>query len=372
MALPDPKTLPNILGADFREIEKRILSDPSLLKDFQSFHNLLPLNPQLNSLRYMQNNAYPKGSYNPQEREHIRRVLFENIDYIDPHALPNAYDKLFAVSFIDAFLWGPNGEWLGYVKSKDMQRDFERSPSGRYARSCRFILEVIEPDGNLLPLDSQTMSRYGYYNSVGTHLQIPIFARFEDYNVLHEWRRTFEYGHESCPHSLEVAGLFQNLCVNQEAYRQWTDAMKSNRYAFGYGCLRDSEDKFDPLGVLADINGVEWIWDESEGAYRVEMGDAYSLPASLFREMLSVSTQVPNPRVEKFLNLFPKLMDRCTSFEQVAQSMADVWNIIEGRTAGAREVANLKMGEVARVGDTYNPMRTELRGRFFDFSDDMR
>ena len=102
------------------------------------------------------------------------------------------------------------------------------------------------------------------------------------------------------------------------------------------------------------------------------MGEAYSLPASLFREMLSVSTQVPNPRVEKFLNLFPKLMDRCTSFEQVAQSMADVWNIIEGRTAGAREVANLKMGEVARVGDTYNPMRTELRGRFFDFSDDMR
>ena len=48
-----------------------------------------------------------------------------------------------------------------------------------------------------------------------------------------------------------------------ELKQQWIEALRSGKYQQTVECLRDA-DGYCCLGVLADIQGVEWIWEQGK------------------------------------------------------------------------------------------------------------
>lgn len=55
--------------------------------------------------------------------------------------------------------------------------------------------------------------------------------------------------------------------MNPEIKKAWVEALRSGRYKQARGKLKSRNGAMCCLGVLADLQGKEWVWQSNEGAY---------------------------------------------------------------------------------------------------------
>lgn len=73
----------------------------------------------------------------------------------------------------------------------------------------------------------------------------------------------------------EIAAVINTVVPDEMILLNWIGAMRSGDYNFGFGLMRSDEDSYDAFGVLAAISVVEWVWNETDGAWSVE-GQVYA------------------------------------------------------------------------------------------------
>lgn len=75
--------------------------------------------------------------------------------------------------------------------------------------------------------------------------------------------------------------------MDAEIKAKWVEALRSEKYVQGRGCLRDLEQNFCCLGVLCDIVSPEkWVPDTYIGGYRID--DNSGVPPVEFIEPLGL------------------------------------------------------------------------------------
>jgi hypothetical protein len=219
-------------------------------------------------------------------------------------------------------------------------------------------LELVGYDGDLIGwghkdfhhLFGQSFNPGFSYHQRG---HVPQLVRFSNYNDLVEYH-CYLHSNLGRANSVtipvhELAGLIQNLRPVQNAITEWMDALKKAKADYGFGCLHDGDGNMDPLGVLADTNGCEWVWDRREGAYKIKGGDAYTLPDKVLRSYLGVPDDVSERHVKDFQTTFPGMMDRCTTYQQVIDMLRNALDLIAFRLNDIRSWRN--HGGPLRVGD---------------------
>jgi hypothetical protein len=85
-----------------------------------------------------------------------------------------------------------------------------------------------------------------------------------------------------------LISAFNVLRPDNHVIETWIGALNSGAYQFGFGLLRDGEDRYDPMGVLAATQVVDWTWEESEGAWAFE-GSVDFLPGHVVVRLLGSS-----------------------------------------------------------------------------------
>jgi len=279
----------------------------------------------------------------------MRNVYRYHGQYIDPERPHSAYQRLFNPEFVDKFIWGPRGEFTGIVKDEDAVRQFNNSPTGKW-RQKHFTLHMKI---SLIPYEDELIE-WGdprFYQMFGQHNHYYTgsppchqLIQFENYRDLVEYHSFInqDYGRANGYTELvhELAGLLQNIRPMRSALTDWMDALKKTKATFGFGCLHDGEGNMDPLGVLADVNGCEWVWEKKEGAYKVKGGDAYSLPDKVLREYLGIPDDTLTRHVSEFQTRFPEIMDRYTTFNQVNADLLNALDLITWRLNDVRRMRN--------------------------------
>jgi hypothetical protein len=89
--------------------------------------------------------------------------------------------------------------------------------------------------------------------------------------------------------------------VKAELKQKWIDALRSGNYPQGQGCLKSPNLEYCCLGVLCDVLGLEWVYDQNRSSYGVK-GDHVSLvfnnlPFSL-RQKLMLSENHANQLID--------------------------------------------------------------------------
>jgi hypothetical protein len=82
-----------------------------------------------------------------------------------------------------------------------------------------------------------------------------------------------------------LVSSFNILSPDQVAIETWVGALRSGDFKFGFGVLRDGDDCYDPMGVLAATNLADWTWDENEGVWAVA-GKVDFLPDNMILRFL--------------------------------------------------------------------------------------
>lgn len=67
--------------------------------------------------------------------------------------------------------------------------------------------------------------------------------------------------------------------MDPELKQKWVDALRSGKYKQGEGLLRDKNDHYCCLGVLADVMGMEWCY--IRGRHSVEGSFTTELPSEI-------------------------------------------------------------------------------------------
>lgn len=138
-----------------------------------------------------------------------------------------------------------------------------------------------------------------------------------------------------------LAGSMAPLKFADDLMADWLKAMDSGRYKFGCGLLRDEADRYDPLGVLADINEVEWTFDDEEGAWAVD-GDVAALNTERMREFFGLQPRTTPGQIDRFERQLITLTDQSTKFSQIT-SVLRLATVISKKT---RDIAE----RVSRTG----------------------
>lgn len=111
--------------------------------------------------------------------------------------------------------------------------------------------------------------------------------------------------------------------------KEWVDALRSGNYKQGKGYLRSLDNKFDAMGVLLDISGVEWLEVPHVGlaGYNIPKFGGYCYDAGNNDKCygsLGVAT----------LKLMPGLYERCNDIVRLNdyedKSFEDIADYIEG------------------------------------------
>jgi hypothetical protein len=338
------------LLTNFFKNHKIDFDDPALFKDLYKPITQQLFDHRVDALTYSlrQTRSEYDARRTDEQKRRERDVYREVGSYIDPLRPKSAYDLLFNPEVIDKFLWGPHGEFIGFVKSAEMEQQFNRSPTGKMSVDRKFTLnmeiELIGYDGELIgwghPQFHQLFGMH-YNNYHGRRDHCPQLVRFSSYHEMVEYH-SYYHGDIGRANSItipvhELAGLIQNLRPVQNSITDWMNALGKAKADYGFGCLRDGEGNMDPLGVLADINGCEWVWDRREGAYKIKGGDAYTLPDKLLREYLGVPDDVAERHVKEFQTAIPGMVDRCTTYQQVIDMLRKALDLSAWRLNDLRE-----------------------------------
>lgn len=120
---------------------------------------------------------------------------------------------------------------------------------------------------------------------------------------------------------LEFAAFFQVLRPDEEAVTLWINTMASGDYRFGFGLLRSADDDYDPLGVLAALQGVDWTWDEQDEAWAYK-GSATTLNPFEFGKWLGIKAG-DYDWLSRFVESLAQLADQSPSFAAVCACLQE-------------------------------------------------
>lgn len=326
-------------------------NDPEIMKTlYQPSITQQIMDHRVDAMVYNLNGSRAQYDREAEEkrRRNARDVYAEYGQYIDIERPHSAYQRLLFPEMVDKFIWGPCGEFTGIIKDEEAIRQFQGSPTGKW-RHQHFTLHMKV---NLIPYED-TLIEWGdpnFYqhfsgpNRNGRMAHTNQLIQFENYRDLVEYHSFVnqDYGRERGYTELvyELAGLLQNIRPMRAALLDWMEALKKTKASFGFGCLHDGEGNMDPLGVLAEVNACEWVWDKTEGAYKVKGGDAYTLPDKMLRGYLGVPDDTLTRHVTEFQSRFPGIMDRYTTFKQVNADLQNAMDLITLRLNDVRRMRN--------------------------------
>lgn len=218
----------------------------------------------------------------------------------------------------EALFWGPGGEWTGLVVPPGFLRpsgrtiDLGERLSLRALRcvvNCRFWSRAHNRHAPYHPYDPNAMS--GRHEDV-----VASFDRYEDWRAWAEFVNP-EGDYYIGPSDSEEArsvGVFASVKPHERFLADWLAGLRNGGYAFGYGALRDFDDRFDALGVLAEVNDADWR--EGDDGYEIE-GDGLNLSPALVRRYLGLE-DVSEKTIEAFLDLVTAQSDGATSHRATA------------------------------------------------------
>lgn len=304
-------------------------------------------------------------------------VFRKHIDELNSDCLPIACDIPYDIELLADFFWGPNYEWTGYVVPEDAHAQFVKTLTGRSSirlpeGEFHFAVEVYIPHkGRFISMYEayRDHSMYFYNLNFGApshdNIGLPMLARFSSYETLVDFneRRTSYHSTlyrdraEASP-ALSLAGLLQNLHLNDAALTEWRTALADKKYQYGYGCLHAGDTVFDPLGVLADLNGCTWDWDEAEGAYKPQGADAYTLSEAQLREYLSLRKNASRRDICAFLTQFAALADQCCEHAQIAKLLEGAERVIQERRARVEHCRQTYKRSPMSIASFHDPSET--------------
>lgn len=216
--------------------------------------------------------------------------------YFQPEKLPVA-DIRYDPDFLGAFTWGPLGEWIGEGIIEEFRDKLVRRIGQRRDVSSRIsdrpTINEIETEFGFtaIPLD------HGY-----RYEKSPVIFSYADYKSMRSKQSDRTWGRTDDTESLDrfaasltFAGMIQRGYICLDRLDEWVSALKSTQYAAGFGALRSGDNRFDPFGVLAQINEVNWLWSDREGAYTIEgLRDPCRFDPELFAIYLKIDTKKVN------------------------------------------------------------------------------
>lgn len=293
----------------------------------------------------------------------VPKDLREAISYVegrvDPDSFPSTH-RFMTMEMMRSFIWGPHGEWTGIsatggeLASVKCYRAAEARgfEVGLSSRNIKIDLKrYVEPNFALKDVPGFTPDLF--YNQwtgygVQTVLSIPIaetarlsFHSYDDLASLLGTRgenSPMEHKMFGLRRGLELAGLLSLLCISPEKSLLWNSSLKTENYKLGFGVLRDSEDHFDLLGMLWDMNDGEWYWDDLNSGYAAEKdGDATAISAESLRKVLNIPNYVSDTAIDYFVSEFGKIVDTYDDFDHLKDDIEKAQALIDQRREMLRE-----------------------------------
>jgi len=120
----------------------------------------------------------------------------------------------------------------------------------------------------------------------------------------------------------ELAGKIVGIRFESHRLDHWLKQLREGSFKYGCGVLRDADDAFDPMGVLAEINDADWGYDTGEEAYTID-GEPMHLPVIRAREYLGIGPEVHTRTVMEFITAMGELADRLLSHQQFADALRE-------------------------------------------------
>ena len=140
---------------------------------------------------------------------------------------------------------------------------------------------------------------------------------------------------------LELASCLQMLKPDGEAMVLWLNTLASGDYAFGYGLLRSDADAYDPFGVLVDLNGGEWAWDDQDEAWAFA-GSAVTMNPVYLARWLGMQGDMVWQRT--FVDAVTRLADSSDGFLPVVETLRQALE--------AAKAARERLGDAYRLAHT--------------------
>uniref|UniRef100_A0AB74UNG2 Terminase large subunit n=1 Tax=Caulobacter phage BL57 TaxID=3348355 RepID=A0AB74UNG2_9VIRU len=361
---------------DMATLKKMLAIDRSSYRDFAQHYIGHYSGKSMRDYDYRSRARRTEAMYENQ----IKRLLPQGRPYWAylPDTPPNVEEVDRLASF---FIWGPRGEWTGLF-----------TPPGEILKDCRDYNDFYEI-GEAFGLDDRTYiyeQKSGHYHEhnpfqIGgrddfvppyaetTYSRAPDHYRFVDYEA---WERadrrltTIEARQNWHAHKVDmrIFGLFRSLRPDMALVNDWIAHLETGP-KFGFGVLRDAKDRYDPIGVLAMVNQVQWTWNQDEGAWST-FGSCYTVPAPIFGEWLGVEKasrygiDPADARLTKLMQLVTEIADGATSFKPVIQALREAQTaatIQQGRYDAFRAMLkerDLDKGGYDRYGDLLGLERT--------------
>lgn len=142
---------------------------------------------------------------------------------------------------------------------------------------------------------------------------------------------------------LEFSSALQFLKPDSEAMDLWLNTMAAGDYAFGYGLLRSADDAYDPFGVLVELNGGEWEWDDQDEAWAFA-GSAAALKPRTLASWLGMSFEAT--WLDLFLDAVTRMTDASDSFTPVVETLRAALQ--------ASQTARSRLGDAYRLSQSMN------------------
>ncbi|AXQ68741.1 hypothetical protein HOU00_gp384 [Caulobacter phage CcrPW] len=156
----------------------------------------------------------------------------------------------------------------------------------------------------------------------------------------------------------ELSSLYNLIKPCDSAWVMWAGALTSGAYLGGVGVLRSGDNTYDPMGVLAAVNDVDWTWDERDEAWAFE-GEVYTLPAARIKEWLDAKGSNLPDRLAELQKVLQRESDNGSTLAQLGEAM------LEGKALAEREHQRFSTARMRTYGGGVYPDRV-VSNEFID------
>lgn len=306
-----------------------------------------------------------------------QKLLFDAIkassEFFNGSSLPHLQPWMSRRPIFRDFLWGPNGEWTGMVRTEDF-REFEHLSYGEVHAMIPIIANARDMYGRGITLpfrgrvstgncwadpDERIMSGtflspYATASSTTTDVRVAIF--FGNYHAMMEYIQfmTSSASMDLTPITLEMASFIQCLDLYDVVITQWCEAMMKSKHKYGYGALRDGGDRFSPLGIALDSVECEWIWDHDDAEWRTTDCDENSvISAARAREIFRMPSGLSNDVIDLGIRLLIAVSDKFSDFGSFCKNLKSASAIVETRKQLIQRAFNQNDGRRAAYMDSH-------------------
>lgn len=265
-------------------------------------------------------------------------VIKNHLHYIRHFSGLPHFDDSYCPRFMSDFVWGPLGEWTGEVPDDSLvaeanfvvrnKNHSDWFPFGK--RGVSYEAKILHPK-----MDSMFGGRSSYLG-----------IRRRSYHIK-------ETGTGSKFSAWFLAGMIQEGLLDEAVLWDWRSALESRQYHYGYDGLRDNSNRYDPFGVLADLNEVNWEWSEEDQVWGID-GATDSPYVSQIREWLDISGVVPNEEIQALVDWVQTATGQNSNFKFMAQVFLETDLLIQQRKKAINAAATETNQKRLRPKVNYN------------------